>query len=490
MRQCLTSSQGGYYTTTRSRDDAQAADQFGAEGDFITSPEISQVFGEMVGIWFVSEWLAQTQAQAQGRSGTGGSDGRKVHLIELGPGRGTLMDDVLRTVRNFGPLAQSVDAVYLVEASEGLRAKQCRLLCGDGVEMERTETGWKSQSTKYLDIPIVWVEDISLLPKHEDQEEDRIPFIVAHEFFDAMPIHAFESVAPAPLSTEAPKTELLDAAGRPIVRPSSASKQPQWREYLVTPTKKTTIKDSEMRTQPDFQLTLAKASTPTSLVMPESSERYRRLKSQPGSSIEISSESYRYIDDFARRIGGEASISSSSPPSRNPLQQVNTPASGCDPPKATSHRRRPAAGAALIIDYGPASTVPVNSLRGIRAHGRVSPFTSPGEVDISADVDFTALAEAAVAASVGVEVYGPVEQGAWLRQMGGTQRAQQLLLGVKEEDDGGGEKKRQMEMGWSRLVDGGPVGMGSVYKVLAVVPESGGRRRPVGFGGDVGPQCA
>lgn len=80
MRQCLTSPEGGYYTTRASKDQ----DQFGKSGDFITSPEISQIFGELVGIWFVAEWMAQ------GRKSSG------VQLIELGPGRGTLMDDVLR----------------------------------------------------------------------------------------------------------------------------------------------------------------------------------------------------------------------------------------------------------------------------------------------------------------------------------------------------------------------------------------------------------
>jgi NADH dehydrogenase [ubiquinone] 1 alpha subcomplex assembly factor 7 len=468
MRQCLTSPQGGYYTSSRSRNGAQQADQFGTKGDFITSPEISQVFGEMVGIWFVSEWMAQDQSKNSGRED-------KVHLIEFGPGRGTLMDDILRTIKNFASMAKTIDKIYLVEASDDLREKQHRMLCGEGASLEKIPSGWQSLSRKYFEVPVVWVEDVSLLPGSENSERLSTPFIIAHEFFDALPIHAFESVPPAPASGSTIATELLDTGGRPIAHSSSASKEPQWREYLVAPTKKSTITTTTAsgvaaEPDPDFQLILAKASTPTSLVLPETSLRYRRLKSQPGSSIEISPESYRYVQDFARRIGGGKS---------SPGGQQRGPTSG-NTRRAKVARPSQAPGAALIIDYGPSSTVPVNTLRGIRAHRRVSPFVSPGEVDISADVDFTALAEAAINASDGVEVYGPVEQGVWLTQMGIRERAQLLFTTVKDE-----AKKKEMELGWKRLIDGGPAGMGRIYKTLAIVPESGGRRRPVGFGGDV-----
>lgn len=79
MRQCLTSPDGGYYTTNR-----EGRDQFGRKGDFVTSPEISQIFGELFGLWLVTEWMVQ------GRKKQG------VEIIEVGPGRGTLMDDILR----------------------------------------------------------------------------------------------------------------------------------------------------------------------------------------------------------------------------------------------------------------------------------------------------------------------------------------------------------------------------------------------------------
>ena len=79
-------------------------------------------------------------------------------------------------------------------------------------------------------------------------------------------------------------------------------------------------------------------------------------------------------------------------------------------------------------------------------------------------------------ASPGVEVHGPVEQGGWLERMGVRERGK--MLGKNVEGEG-------VRKGVERLVERGGGGMGRLYKVMAIVPEGGGRRRPVGFGGEV-----
>ena len=218
---------------------------------------------------------------------------------------------------------------------------------------------------------------------------------------------------------------------------------------------------------PDFQLSLAKASTPTSLVLPETSQRYKALKSRPDSVIEISPESHSYVAEFAHRIGGA------------------NQSRGFQTTDSTSRTSKPSpSGGALIIDYGPSATIPTSTLRGIKAHKLVSPFVSPGEIDISADVDFTALAEAALNASEGVEVHGPIEQGDWLELMGMKERVEMLCKNASKSGTEGEETVKRIRSAATRLVEKGGGGMGRLYKFLAITPESGGRR-PVGFGGEL-----
>lgn len=78
-------------------------------------------------------------------------------------------------------------------------------------------------------------------------------------------------------------------------------------------------------------------------------------------------------------------------------------------------------------------------------------------------------------------MHGPVEQGFFLQSMGIKERAEMLMKALGNDE----EKKKIVEGSWKRLVDRGGSGMGKVYKAMAILPESGGKRRPVGFGGDV-----
>ncbi|KAF9632125.1 hypothetical protein BFW01_g2987 [Lasiodiplodia theobromae] len=470
MRQVLTAPDSGYYTSR-----PEGGDQFGQKGDFITSPEISQIFGELVGLWFVAEWMLQ------GRKSSG------VQLIEVGPGRGTLMDDMLRAIRNFKSMSSAIETVYLIEASPTLRAAQHKLLCGDA-PLKETDIGHESTS-KYSNLKIVWSEDIRLVPK----DASKTPFIVAHEFFDALPIHIFESVAPPPPtdtpSPPEPPADLTNPASVAAAAARQQQKRPQktneWRELLVSPvppnsthaTLNTPVSLRDSTPVPDFQLTKSTCPTPHSMYLPHTSARYAALLQRPGSVIEISPESLSYVSDFAERIGGKALVS----PQKKAFGSATQDS-------APSSKPTPS-GAALILDYGPLDTVPTNSLRGIRHHRAVSPLALPGQVDVSADVDFVALAEAAIGASPGVEVHGPVEQAAFLEAMGVRERAKMLVRkaeGAKQGDEGK-EFKERIEKGAQRLVDRGPNGMGKLYKALAIVPhfpEKAGRR-PVGFGGDV-----
>lgn len=354
-------------------------------------------------------------------------------------------------MRNFKDMTSSIETVYMVEASSELRTAQKNLLCGEDAVLTESKIGWHSTS-KYSSLPIVWTDSIKAIP----QDPSKTPFIVAHEFFDALPIHAFQVVEVPPNQQPA------NPDSTPSTNSTPNAPKYQWREMVVSPTPQGTThadlhtpKSAQHEPVPEFQLTLSPTSTRHAQYLPSSSPRYRALASTPGALIEICPDASLYASDFASRIGGSTLTHH-------------------------AHAKPRASGAALVLDYGPAATIPANSLRGIRAHARVSPFGAPGRVDLSADVDFGALAEAATRASGGVECHGPVDQAYFLEAMGIRQRAE--MLGRHVEDEG---KRKELERSWKRLVDRGPGGMGKVYKVLAILPENGGRRRPVGFGGDV-----
>lgn len=283
---------------------------------------------------------------------------------------------------------------------------------------------------------------------------------MANEFFDALPIHAFQSTMPL-----LPKPTTIQGLNGPIeLKPDSRQRKSQlptsvlseWRELVITPTPLPSLITTSSRPAlnnkkqtPEFQLSVAEAPTRASLIIPEASPRYRVLKNRPGSIIEVSPDSIGYVSDIAKRIDGSTN---------------------------SDKLRQSPAGAALIIDYGPESTVPASTLRGIRAHELVSPLSSPGEVDISVDVDFQGLADATIDITKNVDVYGPIEQGSWLQNMGIQVREDAL---TKHASDA--EHSESIRKSIRRLTERGGGGMGRIYKVLAIVAKSDGKTHPAGF---------
>jgi NADH dehydrogenase [ubiquinone] 1 alpha subcomplex assembly factor 7 len=139
MELCLTHPTHGYYVSR---------DPLGREGDFTTAPEVSQMFGELLGLWAASVWKAMGSPPL-------------LRLIELGPGRGTMMADALRALRVLPPLYQSL-SVHLIEINPVLREKQKAMLSGIR--------------------NISWHDSIDDIP-------DGAAIILANEYFDVLPIH-------------------------------------------------------------------------------------------------------------------------------------------------------------------------------------------------------------------------------------------------------------------------------------------------------------
>lgn len=139
MELCLMHPQHGYYVSR---------DPLGREGDFTTAPEVSQMFGELLGLWAASVWKAMDSPPV-------------LRLVELGPGHGTMMADALRALRVLPPLYQSL-TIHMVEINPVLRERQ-----------RATLSGVRN---------IAWHELIDDLPEGPS-------VILANEYFDVLPIH-------------------------------------------------------------------------------------------------------------------------------------------------------------------------------------------------------------------------------------------------------------------------------------------------------------
>ena len=319
MATCLMHPVLGYYTTR---------DPFGAAGDFTTAPEISQMFGELIGLTLAQAWMDQGQPAFT--------------LAELGPGRGTLMADVLRATKAVPGFADAL-SVHLVETSKPLRQVQATL------------------------VPFaVFHDSIETLP-------DAPLFLVANEFFDALPIRQFQR----------------DGRG--------------WRERVVGAV------DGE----------LVMGLSPSA---PLSELAHRLQDTKDGDIVEVCPALPPIVGGIAQRIAAHG-------------------------------------GAAVIIDYGDWNSLG-DTFQAVHAHQKVDPLATPGRADLTAHVDFAAIA----AACAPLAHSDMTEQGVFLERLGITQRAQALAAKI-------GEDALRAHIAAHRRLTA-PDQMGHLFKVIGLTPKS------------------
>ncbi len=325
-------------------------DPFGAAGDFVTAPEVSQMFGELVGLWCAVVWRS-----------LGAPD--PVLFVELGPGRGSLMADALRAVGRVAPDFGRAARVHLVETSPALRQRQEEVLA-------------RAAGPR----PPRWHRRFAAVPRGP-------LLVVANEFFDALPI-------------------------RQYVRAVSG-----WQERRI---------DAEPGTKA-FHIVAVPVRTPA---LPAA-----LAEAPPGSVVEVS-------------------------PSRRILA------------RALAGRVVRDGGAALIIDYGHPWSAPGDTLQAVRQHAFQPVLERPGEADLTAHVDFEALAKAA--GSAGAATHGPVPQGLFLARLGIRERAEALQAGASP------AQARDVKAALGRLID--PRQMGTLFKALAITAPA--LPTPPGFAAD------
>lgn len=308
----------------------------GTSGDFITAPEVSQMFGELVGAWLAERW------QAIGRPSP-------ARLVELGPGRGTLMADALRATRSVGGFHAALD-LHLVDINAPLRAAQ---EAGLGVY----KPAWHESFDDVPEGPLL---------------------LVANEFFDTLPVRQLEKTRQG------------------------------WNERMIG-----LAPDGETLT-----FALSPGPSPFARLLPTA---LRERETEPGTIAEISTASIDLGSRIAARLAQNG-------------------------------------GWALIVDYGRDSAAVGATLQALRGHQPVDPLDRPGETDLTAHVDFAALAEAV--RQKGVRVFGPTGQGTFLARLGIERRAEALKARANR------EQRAAIDAALARLI--APEQMGTLFRVLAV----------------------
>jgi len=325
MALCLAHPEYGYYTTRDPR---------GADGDFTTAPEISQIFGELIGIWCAEAWRLM------------GSPSRLV-LVELGPGRGTLMKDALRATKVTPGFLQSVE-LHLVETSPVLQERQRETLHG-------------------IVPAIAWHSETKTLP------HDAPIIVIGNEFVDALPIDQFEK------------------------------KDGRWHERKIgLGADGSLCFGLDPSLLPDFEKTLPDRMTPA-----------------PNGAV-LERRDVSVISQLVSRI------------SKN-------------------------GGAALFVDYGHAESGFGDTLQAVSGHDYAEPLETPGEVDLTSQVDFEALA--ALAGNTTLSM-GPVSQRSFLTSLGIEMRAEVLKQNASP------AIRAEIGISLERLIGPAP-GMGELFKALA-----------------------
>uniref|UniRef100_UPI004047A05B class I SAM-dependent methyltransferase n=1 Tax=Yoonia sp. TaxID=2212373 RepID=UPI004047A05B len=319
MADCLMHPTYGYYATR---------DPFGAGGDFVTAPEISQMFGELIGLCLAQCWRDQG-APAQ------------ITLAEIGPGRGTLMADVLRATKGVAGFHAAL-SVHFIETSQTLRKLQAEA------------------------VPIAtWHDDVSTLPEAP-------LYLVANEFFDALPIRQFRR----------------DAEG--------------WREHMVGVQGDTLVLG---------------LSAPAQIALLDD----RLADTKPGDIVEHCPALPAIVQTISAKIEAHG-------------------------------------GAALIIDYGDWHSQG-DTLQAVQSHSPANPFANPGLADLTAHVDFEAIAKAALSFS------RVTQQGVFLERLGITARARALAQGLTGD-------ALEAHIGAHRRLTH-PDEMGRLFKVIGLYPTKG-----------------
>src|SRR5437763_15650836 len=326
MELCLTHPEHGYYVSR---------DPLCREGDFITAPEVSEMFGELRGLWTASVWNAIGSPPV-------------LRLVELGPGRATMMADALRALRVLPPLFQSL-RIHMVEINPVLRDKQKATLSGAS--------------------NIDWHDTIDDIPEGP-------AVILANEYFDVLPIH------------------------------QAVRRETGWHERVVD------LDDSGK------------------LIFGAAPEPIPRLAVLLPPLVPAA----RLGAVFEWRPDAE-------------IMKIAT-------------RVRDQDGAALIIDYGHSRSDAGDTFQAIARHSFADPLKAPGQADVTAHVDFEALARAAE--DLGARVHGPVTQGEFLKRLGIETRAVTLMTKATP------EVSADISASLKRLTDSGRGGMGSMFKALAI----------------------